>query len=318
MSFLESVTDALARQTGEPPQIDGLERAAFAKQSSYRIEILTLHAADRVERIFLKDFGSCKHEKEDMEDRRTRELRIYREFLAPARLGTPEYRGSVWDESRHRFWLLLEYVEGKRVRDLGFGHWLDAARWLGTMQGRFAHERLSARSFLVEHGQAFYWSVAERALQAVGTVAPGLARRLEAALRTYDEPVAVMASGPTTFVHGVYRPYNILVRSADEAHAICPTDWEEGARGSPLYDLAYLSDGFERARLDLLIDAYERGLAGAGLRPPDRDDALRLLRCLYVHRNLKTLSKASSREGFSPEGLEGLVSRTEELMRDLS
>jgi aminoglycoside phosphotransferase (APT) family kinase protein len=316
-SLIEAVKGALAGQIGDAPEIEGLQRTPLSAQSSYRIELLTLRAAGRVEQIFLKDFGSCKHEKEHMGERRLRELYVYRELLAAAGLGTPEYRGSVWDECGQRFWLLLEYVEGTPLRDLAFDHWVQAARWLGRMQARFARETLSA-DFLVEHDAEFFRSVAESARRAVGAVAPVLIPRLEAALHRYEGMVRGMADEPRTLVHGVYRPYNILVRSRAEAGAICVTDWEESAFGSPLYDLAYLSDGFEPTRLHLLIDAFEQEREAAGLVTRARDEVLSALRCLQVHRNLKTLSKADSREGFSAKGIAGLVSRAEELSRGLT
>jgi hypothetical protein len=93
---------------------------------------------------------------------------------------------------------------------------------------------------------------------------------------------------------------------------VCVTDWEESARGSPFYDLAYLSDGFDPLRLDALIDAYQQEIARAGLPLRDRDDALRLIRCFYVHRNLKTLTKAQG-PGFSRDGIERLIHRIESL-----
>jgi hypothetical protein len=316
--FVEAVRAALARTEGTPPRIESLERAAFAECSSYRIDVVTLRTAGRVERILLKDFGACKHRKDRMEERRVRELRVYREILATARLGTPAYRGSVWDETHQRFWLLLEYVGGRRLSDLGFDYWLAAARWLGRLQRYAGAESPSTRTFLVEHGSMFFWSVAEEAQRAVRVAAPALGPRLADALHRYDETLELMAGEPETLVHGAYRPYNILVRAAGEAEAICVTDWEEAARGVPLYDLAYLSDGFEPARLHRLIEAYEDGLGGPGPPACDRDAALRRLDALYVHRNLKTLSKAASRDGFSAKGIQRLVTRIEALMRGLS
>jgi hypothetical protein len=312
------VREALTRPPGKPRRTDRLERSWPAERGSYRVEVLTLHTSAGAERIFLKDFGSCKHAKEHMEERRTRELRVHRDVLRTAGLGTPAYRGSVWDPCHQRFWLLLEYVEGRRLSDLDFEHWVDAARWIGRLQRHFRDEARTDGTFLEEHGPAFFWSVAEAALQAVAAVAPDLLPRLESALRRYDEPVGAMASAPFTLVHGVFRPYNVLVRAAgDGAAAICVTDWEECARGGPLYDLAYLSDGFEPAQLHRLIDAYEEELGEGGSSPRERDESLFLLRCLYAHRNLKTLAKAASRDGFTDRGIAGLVTRTDELLRGL-
>jgi aminoglycoside phosphotransferase (APT) family kinase protein len=308
-----AVRDALAA-AGRPLPIAGLERSAPPATGSYRVELLTLRLADGTEeRLFLKDFGSCTHVKPEMAARRWRELCVYRELLAQADLGTPAYRGCVWDEAHGRYWLLLSYVDGRRLGDLGFAHWLDAARWLGRMQARFARRDLTADSFLVAHDAAFFTSVAERALAAVAAVSPLLAARLAEPLRGYGAVADELAGGPFTLVHGYYRPYNVLVRADG---AICVTDWEESARGSPSFDLAYLCDGFDPERLSALLDGYDEERAAAGLPVEARVDALRRLRRCTIHRNLKTLTKAGG-PGFTRRGAEGLVERTRALSREL-
>jgi aminoglycoside phosphotransferase (APT) family kinase protein len=309
-----AVRDALEQAAGRPLPIAGLERSAPPATGSYRVELLTLQLADGTEqRLFLKDFGSCKHVKPELPARRLRELCVYRELLAEADLGTPAYCGCVWDEARGRYWLLLSYVEGRRLGDLGFAHWLAAARWLGWMQGRFARRDLTADAFLVAHDVAFFTAVAERALAAVATVSPLLAARLAEPLRDHGALADELAGGPFTLVHGYYRPYNILVR---ENGAICVTDWEESARGSPWFDLAYLCDGFDPQRLRALLDGYDHERAAAGLAVEDRAQALRRLRLCTIYRNLKTLTKAGG-PGFTRRGAEGLVARTRTLSREL-
>jgi aminoglycoside phosphotransferase (APT) family kinase protein len=309
-----AVRDALAQAAGAPLAIADLERSVPPASGSYRVELLTLQLEDgSEERLFLKDFGSCKHAKPDMAARRRRELHVYRDLLAPADLGTPAYRGCVWDEARGRYWLLLEYVDGRRLGDLDFAHWLDAARWLGRLQGRFARRDLTADRFLVAHDDAFFRSVAERALAAVGAVSPRLGARLGEPLRRHGALADALAGGPFTLVHGYYRPYNMLVR---EDGGIAVGDWEESARGSPYFDLAYLCDGFDPERLGALLDGYDEARAAAGLPIEDRVDGLRLLRLCAIHRNLKTLTKAGGR-GFTRRGAEGLVQRTRALAREV-
>jgi hypothetical protein len=308
-----AVRDALEQAAGRPLPIAGLERSAPPATGSYRVELLTLRLADGTEeRVFLKDFGSCRHVKADMAARRRRELCVYRELLAGMDLGTPAYRGCVWDETRGRHWLLLSYVDGLGLGDLGFAHWLDAAGWLGRMQACFARRDLTADAFLVVHDVAFFTSVAERALAAVAALWPRLGARLAEPLRGYDAVADELAGGPFTLAHGCYRPYNVLV---GEGGAICVTDWEESARGSPSFDLAHLCDGFDRERLSALLDRYDDARAAAGLPVADRVDALRLLRLCTIHRNLKTLTKSGA-PGFTRRGAEGLVERTRALSRE--
>jgi len=306
----DRVQEALAWNGGAGPAIASLTRAAPGTSSSYRTELLTLELADGAElRVFLKDFGTSTHRKDGMRARRQRELSVYRDLLAGAGLGTPRYLGAVWDEPAGRFWLLLEHVEGESLRRFGFGHWLEAARWLGRLQGHAAGVELSGAGFLVDHDAGFFGSVAARALFAVRAVSPPLGARLAGALRDYDELVALMAAERPTLVHGHFRPHNIVVRPGDPARSLCVIDWEESGRGSPLYDLAYLTDGFDPPRLRVLVDGYEEEAAHTGLPGRGRDEVLRVLDSLYMHRNLKTLSKAQG-DGFTPEGLAGLVDRT--------
>jgi aminoglycoside phosphotransferase (APT) family kinase protein len=308
--LLDHVQEALVRERGAGPAIAGLTRATANGSSSYRTELLTLELADGAElRVFLKDFGTSTHRKDGMRARRQRELSVYRELLAGADLGTPRYLGAVWDEPAGRYWLLLEHVEGQSLRCFGFGHWLAAARWLGRLQGHAAGLDMTRATFLVEHDTGFFASVADRALAAVRAVSPPLGARLAGALRDYDEVVALLAAEPPTLVHGHFRPHNIVVRPGEAARSLCVIDWEESGRGSPLYDLAYLTDGFDPPRLGVLIVGYEEDAARAGLPARGRDEVLRVLNSLYMHRNLKTLSKAQG-DGFTPEGLAGLVETT--------
>jgi aminoglycoside phosphotransferase (APT) family kinase protein len=319
-TILESLEGPLARDAQIAPTIIGLERTRLSSRSSYRTELVTLRfSRGRELRILLKDYGACKHRKEDslgaggMVDRRRRELRVYRDLLATARLGTPRYYGAVWDDNRQWFWLLLEYVQGRKLSAFKFEHWLEAAHWLGRMQGRFTGAKLSALDFLVEHDGSFFSSIAEEALRAARAASSRLAARLSSTLSDYDELVAVMSADRSALVHGAYRPYNILV-CPQAGHRICVLDWEESARGSPLYDLACLADGFERdaPSFDALVDGYEQEAAAAGLAVPDRDEVRRLIHAFSLHRNLKTLTKAETRS-FSLEGITDLVERARAL-----
>jgi Phosphotransferase enzyme family len=290
-----------------------VERAPGPRASSYRIEVVTLHRAGAPDlRLFLKDLGVCRHRKDGMAARRWRELRVYRDLLAGAGLGTPALHGAVWDEARGRFWLLLEHVEARPLDDLRFVRWLDAARWLGVMQARFAGRDLSAAGYLARHDADFAASTAEAARRAVAAFPARLGARLDAALRGHERWGAAAAAGAATLVHGVYRPYNVLARPEAAGWRVCPTDWEEASLGPALYDLACLSDGFDLGRLHLLVNAYEHPLARAGLPIGDRAATLRALAALQAHRNLRTLGKAHARS-FSAEGVERLVGRVETL-----
>src|SRR5205823_228814 len=79
----------------------------------YAAEVLTVRLdSGAAFRVFLKNFGLSARPKDGPRQRREREVRVYRELLAGAGLGTAGYYGSVLDEARGRLWLLLEYVDG--------------------------------------------------------------------------------------------------------------------------------------------------------------------------------------------------------------
>ncbi len=233
-----------------------------------------------------------------MEQRRERELRVYQDLLAAAELGTAKHCGSVWDESEGRFWLLLEFVDGMEVRSCDFEYWVAAAAWLGRMQGYFAQHsnRLNGCDFLLRHDTDFFWSVAELALRAVSQISIPLADRVAKIVNRYDRLVDVMVGQPSTLVHGAYLPSQILVDVNSESLRICPIDWELAAFGSPLYDLAFLSDGFESPRLDLLWDAYRQEAEKYDISVPNREEMRFVVDCFRLHKVINWLSQSLDRQ----------------------
>jgi aminoglycoside phosphotransferase (APT) family kinase protein len=308
--ILEAV---LSEHFGSPQIILDARRQPSEHSSSYETEIVTVALQGRGElRLFLKDFGARIYAKDSMIQRRSRELRVYRDLLSAADLGTPAYYGAAWDEERGRFWLLLDFVEGMQVKHREFPEWVRAAAWLGRMQAHFAESQglLTASEFLIRQDPDFFRSTAELARRAVATALPRLAGRLDGALAGYEEATELMAAQPRTLVHGGYRPQNIILTGPPQAPRICPADWEEAAFGSFFYDLAYFCDGFEGDRLAILLDAYRSEAERNGFRPPAGPDADRLLALFNLHKNLGTLSKAAERS-FPEKGIVKLVGMVE-------
>jgi aminoglycoside phosphotransferase (APT) family kinase protein len=295
------------------PVIAGVDRTRSKYSSSYETEILTVRLAGGTDlQLFLKDFGARRYAKDQMTQRRWRELRVYQDLLADSDLGTARYYGAAWDESRRRYWLLLEFVSGVQVRYCEFDQWVRAAGWLGRMQAHFAEriDSLHERDFLIRHDAEFFSSTAALAARAVSLISPRLHERLQAVVSRYDELVAVMVDEPPTLVHGGYHPQNILVTGSAEWPRLCPTDWEEAALGSQFYDFAYFSDGFEPQRLAVLMDAYREAAAANGLQVPAGPAADRVVGCFHVHKSLGTLAKAYDRQ-FPYSGVEKLVGMVE-------
>jgi aminoglycoside phosphotransferase (APT) family kinase protein len=288
-----SLAHALARAKGSGSPPTAIRRRPFPGSTSYAVEIVSVELAsgDAIE-IFLKDFGWSKLPKDAAAERRHRERRVYEDLLEGENLGTARFYGARWDEAAARFWLMLEFVDGKPLSHCGFDHWLDAAAWLGRLHGRFAgrRARLRASGFLKRHDADFFSHSAERALRAVSGLSDALARRLARVLEVHDAIVAVMARDPDALVHGSYRPQNVLVVPSSEPPRICPTDWELAAFGRSTYDLAFICDGFRPPRLDALFDAYEREAQGSGLPMRGRNELRHEVDCFRLHKTINSLA----------------------------
>jgi hypothetical protein len=300
---------------GSSAAITRIERRRAEFSSSYNCDILTIQVGtDQQFQVFLKDFGFVHIAKEQVPQRRERELRVYRDLLAGANLGTAQYYGCVWDETAGRYWLLLEYVPGTEVRYAEFTYWVEAVRWLARMQGYFGaaarRAQLSTGNYLIAHDAAFFRDKAAQARQAVAVFPTLYSTRLAPILHKHEQVVELMAAQPRLLVHGHYRPQNILVNVDSTPLRICPVDWEVAALGSPLYDLAFLSDGFVGPMLDQLCGAYEQEARCCGLPLPRRAEMQYLLNCFGLHRMLTLLGKAA-REQFSESGVERVLDRAE-------
>lgn len=312
----EALREALRRGApglfGGPAGIAEIRRTPFKLSTSYDTQVLDVRMADGRERkVFLKDFGHSARPKDDPRERREREWYVYRELLPGAGIGTPTYYGAVWDESRGRHWLLLEYVEGTPVGYCELGAWAPAAAGLGRMHGRFAGQvdRLNACELLVRHFADFFRSKAESAIHGVGQVAPHLVERAEPLVRLYRSLIPVMLDQPTTLLHGGCRPTNILIRVAPDPSRVCILDFEEAGVGPALLDLAYLLDGVEQPTLGPLLEAYRREALGQGLALP-RADGLRhmeyAVNVFRLHVVVNSLSHAVVKR-FSEKGVGKLL-----------
>ena len=281
---------------GEPSAIAEIQRSRFELSTSYdayRVNV-RMTSGDEI-RVFLKDFAFSLRNKNDPKQRREREVRVYRDLLRGAGLGTARYYGSVLDEASGRLWLLVEYVDGTPVGycDLG-GCWAPAAEGLGRMHSYFAGQasRLRGCDFLITHRADFFWSAAEHALTNVAQVAPHLVGRLENLVRHYAPVVDVMTDQPPTLVHGGCRPANILVRVASDPSRVCILDWEEAAFGAPLFDLAHLLDGIKPPLLDRLLEVYRHGAAAYGMSLPPQERVKHAVDCFRLHMAFNSLSRA--------------------------
>jgi hypothetical protein len=287
----QTVERALARvgQNGSP--LAAIHRRGFEGATSYAVEIVTAELeSGRALDIFVKDFGSSKLPKDAAAERRERERRVYADLLEGEELGTARFYGDDWDDAAGRFRLMLEFVDGKPLRNCGFDHWVEAAAWLGRLHACFGgqRDRLQACGFLMRHDAGFFVAAAVRALGSVSTLSPALVRRLDRVLDCYHRIVGTLARDSDTLVHGSYRPQNVLVVRSPTPR-ICPTDWELAAFGRAAYDLAFICDGFELPRLDALLDAYEYEAERGGVPVPDRDELRHEVDCFRLHKTISSL-----------------------------
>ena len=315
--IIKSLEGFLSQMSGRKVTIPTLHRTPGEQSTSFRSEIwyIDLNGGGEL-KIFLKDFGSSRLPKDGLEQRRERELRVYQDLIRKANLGTAEFYGSIWDESIGRYWLLLEFVEGNTLRDREFDDWVRAVGWLGGMQNYFAQHNhdLETSNFLVTHDSEFFWSKAELASRSVYQTSSSLADRLGLVLKRYSRTVDVMTRQPRTLVHGSYRPQNILVAANEEGVRICPIDWELAGYGAPLYDFAFLADGFKPPEVDRLWDAYLQQFTDTPPPHQDKNEMTYLVDCIRLHKVIKSLSDSLSWK-FPEETVAKLVGMVEELGR---
>jgi aminoglycoside phosphotransferase (APT) family kinase protein len=269
---------------------------------SYETHILTVQLADgRGFKVFLKNYGAVHsrarfitRQEDEIAQMREREVRVYQGLLEDANLGTPKYYDKFWDDSREIYWLLLEYVDGTALRHLESNYWIAAAGWLGRMHGYFARHApyLSQLDFLIRHDTRFFSAKAEAALDGLSQVSPGLADRLAAIVDRYDQVVEAMVAHAPTLIHGSIRPSHILVSGESQLMRVCACDWERAAFGAPLYDLAYLTDGFKAPTLDLMFDSYRQAAMSFGMYVPQQEEMRYVVSCFRLHRIVNSLAKS--------------------------
>jgi hypothetical protein len=273
-----------------------VERHRFDRVTSYPFQLLSLDlGSGPTLRVVVKDFGSTRLPKDDVAARAEREAAVYRDLTAGI-----EGVACLYGVVRHPVRLILEHVEATDLKSHGLEAWIEAAAWLGTFQTRMAGrwDRVRHCHELIRHDASFFLDRAQAARTAIPQFGTSAARRLETLLDGYHQVVDVMADQPRTLVHGSFRPQNILVSTSPNGTTrVCPVDWELAGVGSPLYDLAFLAEGFEGSKLDRLLAAYLGGTDNSDSVPGP--DTLHAIDCFRLHKIVKSLSD-SVMLGFRP------------------
>ena len=276
--------------------LHSIEARASEHRGHHASHILTATLTDgRKLMLFLKDYGSFRFEREDMSERRTRELLTYRSLLTNVDLGTPAYYGSVWDEPDGPFWLLLEFVEGTSLRYSDYEHWVSAAAWLGRLHGFFFRQQQWIRSleFLERRDEVHFVRAADLVEACVVARSGAAARRLAPTMRRFRDAATLMAAGPHSLQHGSYRASQIVVDHREDPPRIRPVDWERAGVGCAFYDLAFLADGFKGPRLRQILGSYRSEATSWGLPVPDLEELGRLVDLFRLYWAMRRLTKHS-------------------------
>ena len=304
------IETALAERSGDPVAVTSVERHPFDRATSYALDLLHVHlgAGDPL-MLVIKDFGTSRLPKDDPAARAEREATVYRDLLDGVEAGTPRLYGVA----AHPVRLLLEYVPGATLKRHGLAIWTKAAAWLGAFQAQIVRrrEQVDRCQVLIRHDPAFFAAFALAARRAIAAFGPAAMRRLAVILDGYDRLVEMMVDQPRTLVHGSFRPQNIIVSTARDASVrICPVDWELAGLGAPLYDLAFLAEGFQGADLDRLFAAYLNGLGRPDVVAP-REMAF-TVDCFRLHKIVKSVSDSVAL-AFRPATIDKLLAMAEDL-----
>jgi Ser/Thr protein kinase RdoA (MazF antagonist) len=206
-----------------------------------------------------------------------REPAVYAELLASAAPGAPSYFGSVIEPEAGRYWLFVEWVEGRELYQVGDRElWQAVAAWLGTMH--LCCSELSANgecAQLLDYDRAHYrrWIDRACAFAAAPGRQPAYRRSIEWLVPRYEAASEELLALPRTVVHGEFYASNVLVAGDPAAPRIAPVDWELAASAPGVIDLAALvSGGWSEEDRGAIAAAY-RTTAGP-FSPSPRELAL--------------------------------------------
>ena len=202
-----------------------------------------------------------------------REYNFFRQLAPHLPIGLPALLYGDWEESGHRFVLVLEDLQGMVVMDqisgAGAAQARRAIRGVAELHGQFWNrlDRPPVASFLASVrpprrwvSQLLYLICLAPCMKRFGSLFSNRKRRLAEA---YGPRVAVhmdeLARGPQTLTHGDFRLENMFFGTG-ESDAFTVIDWQAaGMIGNGLYDVAYfmVTSVPTEVRRDIERDALE-------------------------------------------------------------
>lgn len=191
-----------------------------------------------------------------------REPAVYSSLLAGSDLGAPRHYGSVEEPEHDRYWIFIEWVDGRELYQVGErALWETAARWLARAHMNLGQdlERRTEVGRLLVYDASYYWRWIERAREfaAAPNGLAGASRFLGWLADRYGEVVEELLEMPRTVLHGEFYASNVLVAGDPSALRVAPVDWELAANGPGLVDLAALVSGdWSDSEQTAVVDAY--------------------------------------------------------------
>ena len=216
------------------------ERTSNPNQSTFPSETVTCAVDGGSLRLHCKSSSGESQTAYGHRGGLAREIVAYRDVLAPLRVGTPRYVGSLQD-AYGRF-LAIEHVEdGARLDAAPNPHAAlrAAAAWAGSFHRTAASSvERAEKAGLPRYEAGYYASWVERTWTLSGpwhVRLPWLGPLCDRA-----EAIGSMlaAAGEATVIHGEFTPHNVIVSDS----RVVPVDWESTAVAFGEIDLAALVD----------------------------------------------------------------------------
>jgi aminoglycoside phosphotransferase (APT) family kinase protein len=280
-------------------EVVDIRRSPYGYATSAPLEEVHVRLAGGAEVVLiLKDLArerllvDARAAKPDFLHEPRRELETVRRILAPAGIG-PRCLAAVAESDPPRHWILMEKVAGKELWQVGeMSTWESVAAWLGAFHARFEGkvEQLRAGNpYLLEYSEDWFDLWRQRCGSALEGSADPRAADLLRALEGYGGVVAQLTRLPRTLIHGELYPSNVMVGVDHDPPSVWPLDWEMAGIGPGLVDFAALAGGRTGAERGRLLEAYLRGLHGAGGAARLRKDAEADLHRCSLHLALQWL-----------------------------
>jgi Ser/Thr protein kinase RdoA (MazF antagonist) len=250
LELRQAVEQALeASGAARPAEI---RRRPSEYRTSFPLEELDLTLEDGVElRLAFKQLawstlGEARLAKPRFLHDPQREPAVYEAVLPRAPLGPARYYGSVVDPAADRYWLFVEWVEGRELYQVGDrALWEAAVRWLGELHAVLGDdvEGHAERGRLLDYDEAYYRRWLDRAREFAQASGSPASPALDELGDRYGTVVEELLSLPRTVIHGEFYASNVLVAEGPEATRVAPVDWELAAVAPGLIDLAALVSG---------------------------------------------------------------------------